>query len=233
MSLRVCCEEKCGTELAASLPPVYLLVVIQLSWQIQQLKCRQRPLQKTAYVLTKILDGKLEFNATEVLLKASKILNTRHLSYHSVTTLIRCHRFAVTQWCSLLRVDTPEDHVAPKTKQKTLMYHGPSSLAPAVWKCEYDWSSTLVTTEFISTKRPLHFYSPQTVAVPCCFRTVSSLVWMPLLSINLLTSPRATLGTLLMRCVLALWHKKLPVKLFHTRASITPSTCVPRENRDQ
>lgn len=65
MSLRVCCEEKCGTELAASLPPVYLLVVIQLSWQIQQLKCRQRPLQKTAYVLTKILDGKLEFNATE------------------------------------------------------------------------------------------------------------------------------------------------------------------------
>lgn len=151
MSLRVCCEEKCGTELAASLPPVYLLVVIQLSWQIQQLKCRQRPLQKTAYVLTKILDGKLEFNATEVLLKASEILNTRHLSYHSVTTLIRCHRFAVTQWCSLLRVDTPEDHVAPKTKQKTLMYHGPSSLAPAVWKCEYDWSSTLVTTEFIST----------------------------------------------------------------------------------
>lgn len=119
MSLRVCCEEKCGTELAASLPPVYLLVVL-------------------TYVLTKILDGKLEFNATEVLLKASEILNTRHLSYHSVTTLIRCHRFAVTQWCSLLRVDTPEDHVAPKTKQKTLMYHGPSSLAPAVWKCEYD-----------------------------------------------------------------------------------------------
>lgn len=123
-------------------------------------------------MLTKILDGKLEFNATQVLLKASEILNTRHLSYHSVTTWIRCHRFAVTQWCSLLRVDTPEDHVAPKTKQKTLMYHGPSSLAPAVWKCEYDWGSTLVTTEFISTRRPLHYiFSPDSgraVLFPHC-----------------------------------------------------------------